>query len=48
MAIGKAGARNAALFALEILGITEPEIQARLLAYKKQMRCKIKNIRLKV
>jgi len=48
MAIGKAGARNAALFALEILGITEPKIQARLLAYKKQMRCKIKNIRLKV
>lgn len=48
MAIGKAGARNAALLALEILGISEPKIQAHILSYKKQMRCKIKNIRLKV
>jgi len=48
MAIGKAGARNAALFALEILGISEAKIQARLVAYKKQMRRKIKNIKLKV
>jgi len=48
MAIGKAGARNAALLALEILGLSEPKIQARLVAHKKQMRRKIKNIKLKV
>jgi phosphoribosylaminoimidazole carboxylase PurE protein len=48
MSIGKAGARNAALLALEILGITEDKIQRRILTYKKQMCRKIKNIKLKV
>jgi phosphoribosylaminoimidazole carboxylase PurE protein len=48
MAIGKAGAKNAALFALEILGITDKKIRARLAAYKKQMRAKIKKTRIKI
>jgi 5-(carboxyamino)imidazole ribonucleotide mutase len=47
-AIGKAGAKNAALLALEILGFNDSKIQARLVAYKKQMRSKIKSIKLKV
>jgi phosphoribosylaminoimidazole carboxylase PurE protein len=47
-AIGKAGARNAALLALQILGIGERKIQARLVVYKKKMRVKIKNIKLKI
>lgn len=45
MAIGKAGAKNAALFALEILGITDKKIQSRLSLYKKKMRLKIKKIK---
>ncbi|MCX5697084.1 MAG: 5-(carboxyamino)imidazole ribonucleotide mutase [Candidatus Omnitrophica bacterium] len=48
MAIGKAGAKNAAIFALEILGITDNDIKAKLLAYKGKMRAKIKKIKLKV
>ena len=48
MAIGKAGARNAALFALEILGIMDKAIQLKLVAYKNQMRQKIKKIKLSV
>ena len=47
-AIGKAGARNAALLALQILGINERKIQARLVAYRRRMRNKIKNIKLKI
>jgi len=46
MSIGKAGAKNAGLFALEILGATDKKIQAKLVTYKKQMREKI--IRTKV
>jgi len=46
MSIGKAGAKNAALFALEILGVTDKKIQVRLLKYKKDMRLKIKKIKL--
>ena len=46
MAIGKAGAKNAALFALEILGASDKKIQAKLLKYKNQMRLKIKRIKL--
>ncbi len=38
MAIGKSGAKNAALFALEILGVTDKRIQAKLSAYKKKMK----------
>jgi len=48
MAIGKSGAKNAALFALEILGISDPKIQAKLLNYKKQMRLKIKKTKIKI
>jgi 5-(carboxyamino)imidazole ribonucleotide mutase len=48
MAIGKAGAKNAALFALEILGITDKKIHSRLVLYKKGMRTKIKNQLLKL
>ena len=48
MAIGKAGAKNAAIFALEILGITDKKINAGLDNYKKQMRAKIKKIRIKI
>jgi len=46
MAIGRAGARNAALFALEILGVSDTKIADKLIKYKKQMRLKIKNTKL--
>jgi phosphoribosylaminoimidazole carboxylase PurE protein len=42
MAIGKPGARNAAIFALEILGVSDKKIQAKLSRYKNQMRIKLK------
>jgi len=48
MAIGKAGAKNAALFALAILGISDKKIQAKLAVYKSQMRAKIKKIKIKL
>ena len=48
MAIGKAGAKNAAIFALEILGTLDKKIQAKLMKYKKDMGLKIKKIRLKI
>jgi phosphoribosylaminoimidazole carboxylase PurE protein len=48
MAIGKAGAKNAAIFALEILAISDKKIQAKLLAYKNAMRLKIKNTKIKL
>ncbi|MDD5409708.1 MAG: 5-(carboxyamino)imidazole ribonucleotide mutase [Candidatus Omnitrophica bacterium] len=48
MSIGKSGARNAALFALEILGLNDPKISAKLSNYKKQMRLKIKQAKIKV
>jgi phosphoribosylaminoimidazole carboxylase PurE protein len=48
MAIGKAGARNAAIFALEVLGINDKSIRARLISYKKQMRIKIKKTKIKL
>jgi len=44
MAIGRAGAKNAALFALEILGVSDAKIADKLIKYKKQMRLKIKKI----
>ena len=46
MAIGKSGARNAAIFALEILGVTDKKIQVKLVSYKKGMRNKIKKIKI--
>ena len=48
MAIGKAGAKNAALFALAILGITDKKIASKLITYKKAMREKIKKIKIKI
>lgn len=36
-AIGVAGAKNAALLALQILGINDPTIQQQILDYRKQM-----------
>lgn len=41
MAIGRAGAKNAAIFALEILAISDANLQKKLKEYKKQMRDKI-------
>lgn len=48
MAIGNAGAKNAAIFALEILGTAEKRISSRLIAYKKQMKRKIIKTKIKV
>ena len=48
MAIGKSGAKNAALFALEILGISDSKISAKLRNYKKQMCLKIKQTKIKL
>ena len=48
MSIGKAGAKNAALFALEILGISDKKIKAGLIKYKKEMRLAIRKIKIKV
>lgn len=48
MAIGKAGAKNAAIFALEILGSSDGKIKSQLLNYKKSMRARIKKIKLKI
>lgn len=47
MAIGTAGAKNAALFALEILGAFDKAISSKLKVYKKTMAQKIKKIKLK-
>ncbi|MFH1458453.1 MAG: 5-(carboxyamino)imidazole ribonucleotide mutase [Candidatus Omnitrophota bacterium] len=48
MAIGKAGAKNAALFALAILGISDKRIGAKLARYKREMRVKVKNSNIKI
>ena len=48
MAIGKSGARNAAIFALQILAITDKRLQSRLAKYKKEMRTKIKKVKVKI
>ncbi|MFA5117675.1 MAG: 5-(carboxyamino)imidazole ribonucleotide mutase [Candidatus Omnitrophota bacterium] len=48
MAIGKAGAKNAGLFALEILGITDKTISQKLLKYRGSMKKKIKSIKIKI
>lgn len=46
MAIGRAGAKNAALFALEILGVTDKKISLALKCYRKAAAAKIKKIKL--
>jgi len=48
MAIGSAGAKNAALFALEILGLSDKAMAKKLLSFKKTMRSKILSTRLKI
>lgn len=48
MAIGKSGAKNAAIFALEILGAQDKEIEKKLSDYKKKMAQKVKEIKLNV
>lgn len=48
MAIGRAGAKNSALFALEILGTSDAKIKTKLVNYKKQMRLKILKTKIKV
>ncbi len=48
MAIGKAGAKNAALFALEILGLSDAKIGAQLLDYKKWLCLEIKGTKIKL
>jgi phosphoribosylaminoimidazole carboxylase PurE protein len=48
MAIGKAGAKNAAIFALEILGTADNKISNKLVNYKKDMAAKIREIKIKV
>jgi len=46
MAIGKAGAKNAAIFALEILGAADTGIEKKLAAYRKKLADKVKEIKL--
>ena len=46
MAIGKSGAKNAAILALEILGLTDKNIEKKLVAYKKGLADKAKAIKL--
>ena len=41
MAIGKAGAANAALFALQILAVNDPGLKERLVAYRQEMAGKV-------
>lgn len=48
MSIGKAGASNAAIFALEILGITDKTIESKLVSRKKEMRVKVRKIKIKL
>ncbi|MFA5089952.1 MAG: 5-(carboxyamino)imidazole ribonucleotide mutase [Candidatus Omnitrophota bacterium] len=46
MAIGKAGARNAAIFAMEVLAIEDVRIKAVLSSHKKEMCAQIKKIKI--
>ncbi len=48
MAIGSSGAKNAALFSLEILGAYDKSISAKLNRHKKAMRLKITQLKLKI
>lgn len=46
MAIGKAGAKNAAIFALEILAVSDKDIEDKLKQYRQKMKTKILNTKL--
>jgi len=48
MSIGRAGSKNAAIFALEILGIADKKINSKLKGYKNKMRLKVKNTKIKL
>lgn len=48
MAIGRSGAKNAAVFALEILGLTDKRIQVRLNKFKKGLASSIRRQRIKI
>lgn len=48
MAIGSAGAKNAALFALEIIGLSDQRVAKKLEEHKEQMRQSIKNIKIEL
>ena len=48
MAIGKAGAKNAAIFALEILSISDKKIAQKLSGYKKCVRLKVVKTKIKL
>jgi len=48
MAIGSAGAKNAALFALEIIALSDRRVARRLCAYREGMRQAIRKIKIKV
>ncbi|OGX51595.1 MAG: 5-(carboxyamino)imidazole ribonucleotide mutase [Omnitrophica WOR_2 bacterium RIFOXYB2_FULL_45_11] len=48
MAIGRSGAKNSAIFALEILGVSDKEVEKKLNNYKKELVKKVTEIKLKV
>ena len=48
MALGKSGAKNAAVFALEILGLTDKKIQDKLNKFKKDLVASIRRQRIKI
>jgi len=48
MAIGKAGAKNAAIFALEILAVSDKKIAQKLAKHKKSMRVKVLKTKIKL
>ena len=48
MAIGSSGAKNAAIFALEILGSSDKKISAELVKYRQAMKAKITKIKVKL
>jgi phosphoribosylcarboxyaminoimidazole (NCAIR) mutase len=43
MGIGKAGAKNAALLAVQILALSDPGLQEKLVAYKKAQAQKVRD-----
>lgn len=46
MAIGKAGAKNAGILAVEILAVTDKALEKKLISYKKDLADKVKSIKL--
>ena len=48
MSIGDWGAKNAAIFALEILALRDKKIELKLIKYRKQMASKVKKTKVKI